>query len=167
MSDDRTSPVCYGAEADDVYMGYAPRDEIVAALNELLEAERAGARVALASVGDAVSADHAAMMRLVRADEARWCAMLSRQIRRLGGTPSRKCGAFRGKAMAIADPIERLAFLNRGQAWVVRKLVELMRRVRDDALHADLRDMLESHRVNIDGAAAFLDANGPSPGGAA
>ena len=41
MSDDRTSPVCYGAEADDVYMGYAPRDEIVAALNELLEAERA------------------------------------------------------------------------------------------------------------------------------
>ena len=78
-------------------------------------------------------------LRLVRADEARWCAMLSRQIRRLGGTPSRKCGAFRGKAMAIADPIERLAFLNRGQAWVVRKLVELMRRVRDDALHADLR----------------------------
>lgn len=166
MNDDRASPVCYGAEADDVYMGYAPRDEIVAALNELLEAERAGARVALASVGDAVSADHAAMMRLVRADEARWCAMLSRQIRRFGGTPSRKCGAFRGKAMAIANPIERLAFLNRGQAWVVRKLAELMRRVRDDALHADLRDMLESHRVNIDSAAAFLDANGASPDGA-
>ncbi|HEX2812344.1 MAG TPA: DUF6306 domain-containing protein [Sphingopyxis sp.] len=166
MSGDRASPVCYGAEADDVYMGYAPRDEIMAALNELLEAERAGARVALGSVGDAVSADHAAMMRTVRADEARWCAMLSRQIRRLGGTPSRKCGAFRGKAMAIADPIERLAFLNRGQAWVVRRLAELMRRVRDDALHADLRDMLESHKVNIDSAATFLDANGPSPNGA-
>lgn len=162
MSGDRASPVCYGADADDVYMGYAPRDEILAALNELLEAERAGARVALASVGDAVSADHAAMMRDIRADEARWCAMLTRQIRRLGGTPSRRCGAFRGKAMAISDPIERLAFLNRGQAWVVRKLAELTRRVRDDALHADLRQMAESHRVNIDGAAAFLDEVGRS-----
>jgi hypothetical protein len=30
-------------------MGYADRDEILAALNELLEAERAGARVALDS----------------------------------------------------------------------------------------------------------------------
>lgn len=162
MTGDRASPVCYGADADDVYMGYAPRDEILAALNELLEAERAGARVALASVGDAVSADHAAMMRDIRADEARWCAMLTRQIRRLGGTPSRRCGAFRGKAMAISDPIERLAFLNRGQAWVVRKLAELTRRVRDNALHADLRQMAESHRVNIDGAAAFLDEVGRS-----
>ncbi|QUM70803.1 DUF6306 domain-containing protein [Sphingopyxis granuli] len=157
MSDERASPVCYGAEADDVYMGYASRDEILAALNELLEAERAGARVALASVSDATGPEHAAMMRVVRADEARWCAMLSRQIRRLGGTPSRRCGAFHGKAMAIADPVERLAFLNRGQAWVVRKLADLTRRVRDDALHADLRRMADSHVVNIDSAAAFLD----------
>lgn len=156
MSGERASPVCYGAEADDIYMGYAGRDELLAALNELLEAERAGARVALESIADAIGSDHAAMMRDIRADEARWCAMLSRQIRRLGGTASRKCGAFHGKAMAIADPIERLAFLNRGQAWVVRKLADLTRRVRDDALHADLRRMAESHRINIDSAAAFL-----------
>lgn len=161
MSGERASPVCYGAEADDIYMGYAGRDELLAALNELLEAERAGARVALESIADAIGSDHAAMMRDIRADEARWCAMLSRQIRRLGGTASRKCGAFHGKAMAIADPIERLAFLNRGQAWVVRKLAELMRRVRDDALHADLRRMAESHRINIDSAATFMDETRP------
>jgi hypothetical protein len=160
MSGERASPVCYAADADDAYMGYAPRDEILAALNILLEAERAGARVALASVADAADSDHAAMMRAVRADEARWCAMLSRQIRRLDGVPSRRCGAFYGKAMAIADPVERLAFLNRGQAWVVRKLVELMRQVRDDALHADLRRMAESHDVNIAAAAAFLGRHG-------
>lgn len=161
MSGDRTSSVCYAAEADDVYMGYAPRDEILAVLNELLEAERAGARVALASIADATGPDHAAMMRAVRADEARWCAMLSRQIRRLGGVPSRECGAFHDKAMAIVDPVARLAFLNRGQAWVVRKLTEMMRRVRDDALHADLRRMAESHEVNIAAAASFLDGAHP------
>ena len=157
MSDERASPVCYGADADDVYMGYASRDDLLAALNELLEAERAGARLALVSLQDAVGPDHEKMMRAIHADEARWCAMLSHQIRRLDGKPSRNCGAFYGKAMAIADPVERLAFLNRGQIWVVRKLSELIRGVRDDDLHAELRRMAESHRENIDAANEFLN----------
>lgn len=157
MTGERASPVCYGADANDVYMGYAGRDEIVTALNELLEAERAGARVALASLKDATGRDHEEMMRAIRADEAAWCAMLSREIRRLDATPSRKCGAFHAKAMAMTNPIERLAFLNRGQAWVVRKLSDLMRRVRDDALLGELRRMAESHRYNISIAAAFLN----------
>lgn len=39
-----TSPACLAAEMDDVYMGYAGRDELLAGLNELLEAECSGAR---------------------------------------------------------------------------------------------------------------------------
>jgi len=164
MSREPSSPVCYAADADDAYMGYAPRDEVLAALNELLEAERAGARVALASAKAAAGPDHAALMQAVRADEAHWCAMLSHQIRRLGGTPSRRTGAFHGKAMAIADPRERLAFLNRGQAWVVRKLDALTPRVRDDALHADLRAMAQKHRDNIERADEYLkDDRPPGP----
>jgi nitronate monooxygenase len=31
-----------------------------------------------------------------------------------------KVGAFYGKAMAIADLSERVAFLNRGQGWVAK-----------------------------------------------
>ncbi len=156
MTGEPSSPVCYAADADELYMGYAGRDEIIASLNELLEAERAGARVALASRKASPDAPYANLMRAVWADEARWCAMLSRQIKRLGGVPSRKTGAFRGKAMAIADPMERLAFLNRGQSWVVRKLEALTPRVRDENLHADLRVMLESHRENIDRADVVL-----------
>jgi len=157
MSDEPSSPVCYASAGGDAYMGYAARDEIVAALNELLEAERAGARVALASAKDADSANLAALMRAVRADEARWCAMLDRQLCRLGATPSRKTGAFYGKAMAIEAPLDRLAFLNRGQSWVVRRLEALMPRVRDDDLHADLRAMLDSHRDNIALAERYAD----------
>lgn len=184
MTKKTASPVCYAADADDAYMGYAPRDEIIAALNMLLEAERAGAKVALASAklvtsterggsakratgpaADDVSnggglAGYGALMLSVRDDEARWCAMLSGHIQRLGGEPSPKTGDFHGKALAIADPLERLAFLNRGQAWVVRKLDELIRRVRDDGLHADLRAMLDSHRDNIGEADAFISAAG-------
>ncbi|ARS29440.1 DUF6306 domain-containing protein [Sphingomonas sp. KC8] len=158
MVNEPTSSACYASEADDIYMGFAGREEILAALNGLLEAERAGARIALASAKSASDPDYAELMQSVRADEARWCAMLSRQIRRLGAAASRKTGAFCEKALAIPDPLERLAFLNRGQAWVVRKLKALTPRIRDEALHADLREMLESHRVNIDRAAAHLEA---------
>ena len=51
--------------------------------------------------------------------------------------------------MAISDLGERIAFLNRGQGWVVRKLRELLPRVRDNSLHADLSEMLRSHEANI------------------
>ena len=44
-----SSPACAMHQADDVYMGYAGKDEMIAFLNELLEAERAGARVTLDS----------------------------------------------------------------------------------------------------------------------
>jgi len=161
MSAEPASPVCYAADADDAYMGYAGHDEILAALNELLEAERAGARVALHSRKDAPGADFAALMTAIRDDEAQWVRMLAGQIGRLGGVPSRRCGAFYGKAMAIADPYERIAFVNRGQGWVVRKLAALLPRIRDDALHADLRRMHARHETNIDMAARFLAQHAP------
>ncbi|SCW34884.1 hypothetical protein SAMN02927924_00100 [Sphingobium faniae] len=157
MTDEPASPPCYAAGCDDAYMGYAGREEIVAALNELLEAERAGARVALKAAKEGPEPAYSELMRDVRGDEARWCAMLSRQLKRLETAPSRRTGAFYGKAMAIAEPWERLAFLNRGQSWVVRKLEALTPRVRDEGLHRDLRAMLESHRVNIERAGALLD----------
>ncbi|WP_150295483.1 DUF6306 domain-containing protein [Sphingobium estronivorans] len=156
MTNDPFSPVCYGAGADDGYMGYALRDELLAALNELLEAERAGARVALVSRKAMQDVRFSELMRIVRADEAKWCAMLARQIRRLGAVPSRRTGAFYGKAMAIDDPRERTAFLNRGQSWVVHKLEVLMPRVRDEVLHAHLSMMAEKHRTNIDLAETLL-----------
>ncbi|WP_395336898.1 DUF6306 domain-containing protein [Novosphingobium sp. BL-8H] len=159
MTTEPSSPVCYGADADDVYMGYAGLDEILTSLGELLEAERAGAKVALASTRLDAAATYLSLMRRVHSDEAKWCAMLSAQIRRLGGVPSRKTGAFREKALAITDPAKRLAFLNRGQGWVVRKLEALLPRIREEGLHRDLREMLDSHRANIAQAEAELDSS--------
>lgn len=147
MTEAPASPVCYAATADDIYMGYAGRDELVGALNLLLEAERAGARVTAHTPKD--DAATAGLLHAVRDDEARWCAMLAEEVRRLGATPSERCGDFYDKAMAIADWRERLAFLNKGQAWVVRKLAALLPRVRDDGLHGKLRAMHDSHVENI------------------
>jgi hypothetical protein len=148
------SPACSADRADDVYMGFAARDELVAFLNELLEAERAGARVTLETAKAARDPAIAVLMTDIQHDEARWCAMLLHRIKELGGTASPRMGAFYEKAMAIESIPARLAFLNRGQGWVAKKLREMSPRVRDAALHADLKEMLESHVANIDRANA-------------
>ncbi len=155
-----SSPACLAHEADDAYMGYATKAEIAAFLNELLEAERAGSGVALKSAAAAAGTPFVDLLRDVHRDEARWCAMLLRQLKTLGVPASPRIGAFQEKAMAIDGLPERIAFLNRGQGWVVRKLREMMPKVRDDALHRDLADMLESHEVNIARASDALKAVG-------
>ena len=144
-----SSPACAMHEADDAYMGYATPEELATFLNELLEAERAGSRVTLESANEAGSGPVGDLMTTIQRDEARWCAMLLGHIVRLGGKPTAATGAFYGKAMAIAAMSERIAFLNRGQGWVVKKLRQMLPKVRDDKLHADLEAMLQSHVANI------------------
>ena len=144
-----SSPACAMHEVDDAYMGYAAKDELIASLNALLEAERAGARVTLESAHAAGSGPIAELMRTIQRDEAHWCAMLARHIKALGAMPSSTVGSFYEKAMAIPDLGERIIFLNRGQGWVVRKLRAMLPRVRDNLLHADVSEMLRSHEANI------------------
>ena len=143
------SPACSMHEAGDEYMGYAGNDELTAFMNELLEAERAGARVTMETANAAGDTPLGKLMREIQHDEARWGGMLSGHLKRLGAAPSPKTGAFYDKAMAIADLGERTSFINRGQGWVVRKLKEILPRVRDDRLHADFAEMLRSHEENI------------------
>jgi hypothetical protein len=127
----------------------ASRDELLVALNELLEAERAGARVAMATARDLPPCALTTLVQDIHEDEVRWCSMLLRTIEALEGTPSSATGAFWAKAMAIPDLEQRLSFLNRGQAWVVRRLEALIPRVQDAQVRADLAAMLDAHRRNI------------------
>jgi nitronate monooxygenase len=143
------SPVCYARTADDNYMGFAGRDELLAFLNELLEAERAGARVTARTASEFADPGMKSLMQDIYRDEARWCAMLLKWIRHLNGDASPRVGAFYEKCMAIGDLPERTVFLNRGQGWVVRKLREMLPKTRDDAMHADFMEMLRSHEENI------------------
>jgi hypothetical protein len=157
MMEEPSSPVCYLSEAEDRYMGYADASEIAAALNVLLEAERAGTRVALATRRQTTDPELAAFMAGIEKDEAHWCAMLKTRIEALGAQASTACGDFYDKAMAIEDAIERLRFLNRGQSWVVRKIEALRPRVRDDGLHRALTEMAERHLANMAATDAFIE----------
>lgn len=161
----RASPVCYAEEfegqARPAPDAAARRKEILARLDELLEAERAGARVTLRSARHTDDEQLRSTIEAIHHDEVRWCAMLSRLIRGLQATPSTRTGAFYDKAMALEDLRERMDFLNRGQGWVVKKLRELMPLLgdaTDEAMRRDLDEMLVAHRTNIDRVKILLDA---------
>lgn len=70
-------------------------------------------------------------------------------IKAFGEASSPEAGAFDGKAMTIADLAERITFLDRGRGRVVRKLHEMLARVRDDRLHTSLADLVESHEPTL------------------
>lgn len=162
-----SSPVCYAAEADAAYMGYLDRDSLAQELNVLLEAERAGAKVAARLVTEATRPELKRLAQRIHRDEVRWCKMLLDALKTLGAAPSDAVGGFYDQAMAIADVEARFAFVNRGQAWVVRKLQALLPKVRADQLHADLLAMLAAHDHNITHAQqtlAGLPRAGPHPG---
>lgn len=143
------------------------RAELLAALNELLEAERAGARVAMETGREIHSQELAALVADIHKDEVHWCGMLMRTIKSLGATPSSATGALHGKAMAIPDVEDRLKFLNRGQAWVVRKLEALIPRLDVPQARADLEAMLQAHRQNIERVESrFSEGGTPEPCGA-
>lgn len=125
------------------------REELLDSLNELLEAERAGAKALLRASIDTEQRAVSDLAKAIHQDEVRWCAMLTKAIRDLGGEPSSKTGAFYEKVMAIPEDGDRLAFVNRGQGWVVRKLREMLPKIQEDQLSRDLSDMLVSHEANI------------------
>ncbi|SLN34831.1 DUF6306 domain-containing protein [Oceanibacterium hippocampi] len=151
------SPPCAMAEAPPDYMGYLPPAELAVALNELLEAERAGARTLAAWLRDDTwPATARATLEAARDDEARYCALLTDFVGRLGAEPSKATGSFLEKALRRETPDERLAFLNRGQDWVAKRLGELLPRIADDAIHAGLREMRDRHVNNIAAAEALI-----------
>ena len=137
------------------------RTALLAALDELLEAERAGARVASETAAEVnEDADLHRLIAHIRQDEAHWCSVLVDAIRTLGATPTRATGSFYEKAMAIDDVAERMAFLNRGQRWVVRKLQALLPTLADPDIHHALSLMLVAHEKNIGAVDVRLRAGG-------
>lgn len=136
--------------ATDVLASDVARQEVLSALDELLEAERAGTRVAMETGREITAPEVAALVEDIHRDEVRWCSLLMRTIKSFGATPSSATGAFVGKAMEIPDVDERLKFLNRGQAWVVRKLEALIPHM-STAAREDLKAMLQAHQQHRPG----------------
>jgi len=156
------SPPCLMQDVDPVYLGYSSREEVLALLNKLLEAERAGVRGAREMTALAGSAQARTTLDDVVHDEARFCAMLFGHITRLGETPTRRIGDFHERLAALPALDDRLQLLNRGQGWVVDKLREALPRIGEDGLREDLQEMLAAHQHNIDSCTRLVGAASPA-----
>jgi hypothetical protein len=144
------SPACSAHEMDDVYMGFAGREELLESLNELLEAERAGMRVALETAAEIEDPSVKRLVTETHCDGVRWCGVLTSAILSLKGTPSTRTGAFYEKAMAIEDLSQRLEFFNKGPAWIVCRLQTFLPRIRGEDIHKSIMAMLVSHQAAIE-----------------
>ena len=113
-------------------------------LGQVAERERQRHRGAVAAV--TLSGQRAAVQR----DEAKNCAILIDLIRRKDATPSTATGDFLGKALAVKGRVARLQFLNRGQAWVARKIGDALPCLEKGFVRDALFDMQASHRQNIE-----------------
>ncbi len=150
------SPPCSMGDVDPACTGPIPADKLLALLNQLLEGERAGARgITETCLPLAPAADHEAL-REIAVDEGRFCSMLYRHIVRLDGTPSSAVGGFVDKLAQTETFVQRLELLNRGQGWVVRKLRDVLPRIDDERLRADLAEMLLVHEQNIERCNALM-----------
>lgn len=142
-------------------MSLMTRVELGTFLNTLLEAERAGAKLLAAYVDElAPSSEVFEALRAVQRDEARNCAVLIHFLLEADVAPSTATGEFYGKGLLIDGWPERLEFLNRGQAWVVRRIAEALPRISSLAAKYALQAMHESHVENIRACETLLGGAG-------
>ncbi len=148
-----SSPVCYASQFE------RERDaDLIARLNELLEAERARVRVTVQTLAHVQDQATRKLLEAVQQDGVQWCVMLLHAIRSMGAQPSHRTGDFFQKAMAIAAVNERLVFLNRGQGWVEKKLREILPLVDDPTLSVNLKRMLDAHVEHLEKVNHYLAA---------
>jgi nitronate monooxygenase len=119
-------------------------------LNQLLECERAGARL-LAAYCDELPADSElhARLSLVQRDEARNCSVLIHLILEAGLQPSAEVGSFYPRGLQIRGWPERMAFLNRGQQWVADRIAAELPEMPSFLGKRPLQAMHDSHLANI------------------
>jgi hypothetical protein len=130
--------------------------EIIDLLNQLVEGERVGARGLIDLDTEIQDVTLRELLTAVAKDEARFCAMLSHHVTRLGATPSRATGVFYDKLKARETLADKLKLLDRGQSAVVRMLAEAIPRINDTALREDLEEMRDVHVRNIERCARYL-----------
>ncbi|SDS40645.1 DUF6306 domain-containing protein [Pseudomonas oryzae] len=123
-------------------------------LQTLISAERAGVQVASASLRECTGPSLKPLLERILAGEGESCRRLLTCMKHLDVEPNRETGSFHDKAMAIADMQQRLAFIDRGQQWVIRKLREHLPQCSDPLVRDELEAVLRIHEENSAAAQA-------------
>ncbi len=100
-----------------------------------------------------------------RAEKVRWCRVLGGHVRAMGETPSRAAGGLQFQARTLPASAAKLALLIRYEAWLIRRVGLVLRRIPADGVHADLLSMIAHlHRSLEEMERAVRRLNSPGPG---
>ncbi len=126
------------------------RQQLIAFLNALLEAERAGVKVLSDLIQEVDSEDLCFMMRKFLIDEGMNCQILSSSIKRLDGKPSGNTGGFVNKIHSLNEQKEKIELLMRGQEWVAKQIRKNRFLFGPGSLAFFLESMKIQHEENVD-----------------
>jgi nitronate monooxygenase len=119
-------------------------------LNHLLEAERAGQKLLDAMTQETADPQIKALFANFTDIEVGDAAVLEGLIRLHGGVPSTKVGDFADKVLRVDNLHDQLNLLSRGQAWVARKVEQVLALNPPPDIAAFLKEMANRHRHNME-----------------
>jgi nitronate monooxygenase len=118
-------------------------------LNEMLEAERAGARALVVFMDEwPRNGEEWKVLRQIQADEAHNCALIGKLLEKSGTPYSHATGKFYDKAIAVKGRDERIAFLVKGLKWAVRQFESSIKNLSSEE-QAVFTRMRDSHLRSI------------------
>jgi nitronate monooxygenase len=124
--------------------------------NEMLEAERAGARALVIYMDDwPRNSAEWRILRKVHEDEAHNCALIGKLVEKSGESYSHATGKFYGKAVAVKGKRARLEFLVRGLKWAVKEFESALPGLEPQAQALFIR-MRDSHLRSIAACESLL-----------
>jgi nitronate monooxygenase len=132
------------------------KQQLIDLLNALLEAERAGVATANHLLKDHPFEELDALYEQLKKDESWSCAGLHQAILHEGGKPSMKTGDFIEKVHALETLTEKLFLLNKGQAWVARKIDVALGYGIQPETETFLKEMKDKHYKNIGEMEKFM-----------
>ncbi|MEB0121595.1 DUF6306 domain-containing protein [Pseudomonas sp. CCI1.2] len=124
------------------------KSDTIELLQELLEGERAGARIALDSLKEAHDERQATLLSQILIGEVESCRLIINCINYLGDLPSPNIGDFYIKAMRIENIIDRINFIDKGQRWVIKKINKHLELTSSEFVRKELEMVLDIHILN-------------------
>ncbi len=124
--------------------------KLEALLNQLLEAERAGHEVLEVMARETANPEIKALFTNFTEIEVGDVSVLEGLIRLHGGTPSLQTGDFVEKVLRLPSFQEQIELLSHGQAWVARKVEQVLALSPPPEVAAFLKEMANRHRHNME-----------------
>lgn len=144
------SSACGASDADDNYVGYAPREEVLHFLGLCLAIKKVSARATI-GLATALKNDQARKaVRRIYQDDAECCQCILETLTSLGGEPSREAGCLDQTVPSCDGVFERLSFVQQQQERIIKLVSQMLPRIGNDDVYSCLESLLARQVVGVD-----------------